>query len=50
MLDLVYASFAYPGFFEPASVFGSKWFDGSVVYDIDIFTAVNKCIDKGYSE
>lgn len=50
MIDVLYASFAFPGFFPPAEVFGSKWFDGSAVYDIDIFTAINKCLDKGFTE
>jgi len=46
----LFASFAFPGFFPPAEAFDSKWFDGSAVYDIDIFTAINKCIDNGYKE
>lgn len=50
LLDVLYASFSFPGFFPPAEVFDSKYFDGSAVYDIDIFTAINKCLDKGYSE
>ncbi|CDW78254.1 patatin-like phospholipase family protein [Stylonychia lemnae] len=48
--DILFASFASPGYFPPADVLGSKWFDGSAVYDIDIFTAVNKCFDKGFIE
>jgi hypothetical protein len=39
-----------PGFFPPAKVFGSEYFDGSAVYDLDIFTAVKKCFEKGYKE
>ena len=50
LLDVLYASFSFPGFFPPAEVFDSKYFDGSAVYDIDIFTAINKCLDKGYKE
>lgn len=43
LLNVLYASFAFPGFFPPVEAFDSKWFDGSAVYDIDIFTAINKC-------
>lgn len=50
LLDVLYASFAFAGFFPPAEVFDSKYFDGSAVYDIDIFSAINKCLDYGYSE
>lgn len=50
MLNVLFASFAFPGFFPPAEAFGSKWFDGSAVYDIDIFSAINKCMDDGYNE
>ena len=50
MLNVLFASFATPGFFPPAEAFGSQWFDGSAVYDIDIFTAINKCLDQGFAE
>ena len=29
---------------------GGSWFDGSAVYDMDIFTGVNRCKDKGFKE
>jgi predicted acylesterase/phospholipase RssA len=50
ILNVLFASFAFPGFFPPAEAFDSKWFDGSAVYDIDIFKAINKCEDNGYAE
>lgn len=40
----MYSSFAYPGFFPPVQAFGSSWFDGAAVYDLDIFSAVNNCL------
>jgi predicted acylesterase/phospholipase RssA len=40
----MYASFAIAGFFPPVTAMGSQWFDGSAVYDIDIFSAINKCL------
>ena len=50
LINSLYASFALPGFFAPVEAFGSKWFDGSAVYDIDIFSAVSRCIEKGYKQ
>ena len=44
----VFASFSWPGLFPPAHAFGSRWFDGSAVYDLDIFAAINKCTQLGY--
>ena len=39
---------SFAGFFPPAEVLGSSYFDGSAVWDIDIFSAVNKCTEKGF--
>ena len=44
LINAMYASFAYPGFFPPVQAFGSSWFDGAAVYDIDIFSAINNCL------
>jgi hypothetical protein len=41
----MFASFAFPGFFPPAESMGSSWFDGAVIWDLDIFSAVNKCLE-----
>lgn len=46
LVNSLFASFAIPGFFPPASAFGSKWFDGSAVYEIDIFTAISRCLEQ----
>lgn len=46
--DALYASLSFAGFFPPADVLGSYYFDGSAVWDIDIFSAVNRCKDKGF--
>lgn len=43
--DVMFASFSYAGFFPPAESMGSTWFDGSVIWDLDIFSAVNKCLE-----
>jgi predicted acylesterase/phospholipase RssA len=44
----LYASLSFAGFFPPAEVLGSSYFDGSAVWDIDIFSAINKCTAKGF--
>lgn len=41
--DVMFASFAYPGFFPPAESMGSAWFSGSVIWDLDMFSPINKC-------
>jgi hypothetical protein len=43
LIDVLYSSFAFAGAFPPVEAFGSQFFDGSAIWDIDIFTAVNKC-------
>lgn len=48
--QVLYASLNMAGAFPPAQVLGGQWFDGSAVYDMDIFTGVNRCKDAGYKE
>ena len=45
LVDVIFASFSYPGFFPPAESMGSSYFDGSVIWNLDIFSAVNKCLE-----
>lgn len=45
LVDVLFASFAFAGFFPPAESMGSSWFDGAVIWDLDIFSAVNKCLE-----
>lgn len=45
LLDIMFASFADPGYYPPAESMGHTWFDGAVVWDLDIFSAVNKCLE-----
>ena len=42
--DIMVAYFAYAGFFPPAVSMGSSWFDGTTIYDIDVYSAVNQCL------
>lgn len=44
----MYASMSIAGFFPPADVLGSSFFDGSAVWDIDVFSAINRCTDLGF--
>ena len=48
--NAMYAEFAYAGFFPPVDAMGSEWFDGSTIWDLDIFSAVNKCLADGYAD
>ena len=48
LVDALYASMSFAGFFPPAEVLGSAYFDGSAVWDIDIFSAINRCTEKGF--
>lgn len=48
LVDALYASMSFAGFFPPADVLGSSFFDGSAVWDIDIFSAINRCTDLGF--
>lgn len=49
LVDAMYASMSFAGFFPPADVLGSSFFDGSAVWDIDIFSAINRCTDLGFA-
>lgn len=48
--DLLYASFSIPGYFAPVEAFGSYFFDGSAIWDIDITSVINRCQDAGFSD
>jgi len=44
LVDALYSSFAFAGYFAPVDAFGSDYFDGSTIWDLDIFSAVNECL------
>lgn len=50
LVNLMFASFSIPLYFEPAEVFGSAYFDGSAIWDIDITAIINQCLNKGYAQ
>ena len=33
LIDVMFGSFAYAGFFAPENAMGSSWFDGSTIWD-----------------
>ena len=45
LIDVMFGSFAYAGFFPPENAMGSSWFDGSTIWDLDVFSSVNKCLE-----
>jgi len=49
IVDLMYTSLSSTPYFAPVEAFGSYYYDGSAIYDIDIASAVNKCLAKGYT-
>lgn len=46
LLSAMDASFTFPGVFPPAQVFDSEFYDGTTIYNLDIFSAVNECLAK----
>jgi len=44
-MDVMKGSFAYAGFFEPYKAMDTEWFDGSSIWDVDAFSAINKCLE-----
>jgi predicted acylesterase/phospholipase RssA len=45
LVDVIFASFSYAGFFPPAESMGHSWFDGSVIWHVDPFSVVNRCLE-----
>lgn len=43
LYNIMYAQFAQAGFFPPVEYQNTDWFDGSTIWDLDIFSVVNKC-------
>ena len=46
LVNLLYTSFSIPGYFAPVEAFGSTYFDGSAIWDIDVTSVINKCLLK----
>lgn len=50
LYNVLFAQFASAGFFPPVEFNDSDFFDGSTIWDIDIFSVVNRCHDLGYDD
>ena len=48
--NVMYAQFAQAGFFPPVEFDNTDWFDGSTIWDLDIFSVVNHCQDLGFAD
>lgn len=48
--DAMFASMSFAGFFPPADVLDSSYIDGSAIWDLDIFSGVNRCKEAGFNE
>lgn len=49
LVEALYASLSFSGFFAPAEVFGSEFVDGAATWDLDVFAAINACVDQGFA-
>ena len=50
LLRAIDASSSYPGFFEPIEdLDNTTYYDGGTSFSVNIFGAVNKCVDMGYN-
>lgn len=45
LIDVMYGSFDYAGYFAPETAMGTNYFDGSTIWSLDVFSAVNKCLE-----
>jgi len=46
LIGALQASFSFPGIFPPYEGLGSEYFDGTSIYNLDVFSAVNECLEK----
>ena len=50
IINTIFTSFSFPGFFPPTSSFGSRFIEGSSVRTLDVLSAINNCIEAGFNE
>ena len=50
LYNVMYAQFAQAGVFPPAEFNDTDYFDGSTIWDLDIFSVVNQCQALGYAD
>ena len=47
--NVLYANFAQAGIFPPVAYNNTEYFQGSTIWDLDVFSVVNECVAQGYS-
>ena len=50
IINTMFTSFSFPGFFPPTSSFGSHFIEGSSVRTLDVLSAVGNCLNAGFAE
>ena len=50
LYNVMYAQFAQAGVFPPTEFNDTDYFDGSTIWDLDIFSVVNQCQSLGYAD
>jgi len=50
LYNVMYAQFANAGIFPPVSYNNTDYFDGSTIWDLDIFSVVNQCQAQGFAD
>ena len=50
LYNVMYAQFAQAGVFPPVEFNSTDYFDGSTIWDLDIFSVVNECQAQGFAD
>ena len=50
LYNVMYAQFAQAGVFPPTEFNNTDYFDGSTIWDLDIFSVVNRCQEMGFAD
>jgi predicted acylesterase/phospholipase RssA len=50
LIDVMYGSFSYAGFFAPEAAMNSDFFSGATIENLDVFSVVNKCLETHLPE
>lgn len=50
LYNVMYAQFAQAGIFPPVEFNGTDYFDGSTIWDLDVFSVVTRCQELGYAD
>ena len=50
LYNVMYSQFAQAGIFPPVEYQNTDYFDGSTIWDLDIFSVVNQCQAQGFAD